>query len=226
MVYTYDPAGINELEASVSSPRLSTYVRRSEGGSKEAALKLYLWNAQISAKFHFPLQIAEITLRNALHRELTTAYGPDWHAAADLPLQQPEKSKISRAEKDIRRKGRSLTSDRVVAALSFGFWTTLIGKGNRGSYHNQLWVPTLNKAFKKASVKNRSDIHSKYDQLRQLRNRIAHHEPVFSQDLEGEYRNTLDLISWHCPVTAKWVEHHCGIVDCLNKMPVIQHQTS
>ena len=86
MEYTYDHTGINKLEASVSSPRLSTYIRRSEGGSKEAALKLYLWNTQISAKFHFPLQIAEITLRNALHREMTTAYGSSWHAAVDLPL--------------------------------------------------------------------------------------------------------------------------------------------
>lgn len=223
MEYTYDHTGINKLEASVSSPRLSTYIRRSEGGSKEAALKLYLWNTQISAKFHFPLQIAEITLRNALHREMTTAYGSSWHAAVNLPLQQSEKSKISRAELDIRRKGQVLTSDRVVAALSFGFWTTLIGKGYRGSYHNQLWVPTLNKAFKKASVKNRYDIHSKYDQLRQLRNRIAHHEPIFSQDLEGKYQNTLELISWHCPATAEWVGHHCGVVDCLNEKPVIQN---
>jgi len=168
----------------------------------------------------------EITLRNALHREMTTAFGSNWHTAVNLPLLQSEKLQISRVVVDIRRKGQSLTSDRVVAALSFGFWTTLIGKGHKGSYHNQLWIPTLSRAFKKASVKNRTDIHSKYDQLRQLRNRIAHHEPVFSQDLEDKYRTALELISWHCTVTAEWVEHHCDIVDCLNERPAVKKQTS
>lgn len=222
MHYIYDPININKLDASLSSLRLSTYIRRSEDGSQEAALKLYLWNAQISAEFHFPLQIVEITLRNALHQELKAAYGPNWHTSQNLLLQQFDQNKIDRAIRDIKRKNQNLTPDRVVAALSFGFWTTLIGKGERGSYHNKLWIPTLHKAFKKASTKKRSDIHSKYDQLRQLRNRIAHHEPIFSQDLEKNYLSMLELISWHCPETENWVKHHCRIPDCLKIKPVIR----
>ena len=219
MTYTYDSNKISGLEASLSSARLSTYIQKSGDGSKESALQLYLWNAEISAKFHFPLQIAEITLRNALHLEMTSAYGVSWPSEPSLPFHNSEKIKISKAESDIRNRRQTITPDRIVAGLTFGFWTTLIGSGRKGHYHSNLWIPTLNKAFKKASIKKRKTIHSKYDELRKLRNRIAHHEPIFAQNLENKYRTALEIIAWHCPITADWVEHHSGIVDCLDRKP-------
>jgi len=40
------------------------------------------------------------------------------------------------------------------------------------------------------------------EKLRQLRNRVAHHEPIFHLDLLSAYKNIFDACSLLCPATA------------------------
>ncbi|WP_216644572.1 hypothetical protein [Candidatus Thiodictyon syntrophicum] len=37
---------------------------------------------------------------------------------------------------------------------------------------------------------------------RTLRNRIAHHEPIFTRHLEADYRSLVNVTGWICPTTA------------------------
>ena len=69
---------LDELEASFSPERLRTYLTAAEGDRKRA-LQLYTWNTKISAAFYGPLQGLEITLRNAIHRQLTRCYSAAWY---------------------------------------------------------------------------------------------------------------------------------------------------
>ena len=69
---------LDDLEASFSPDRLSTYLTAA-GGERERALQLYTRNTQLSAAFYGPLQGLEIALRNALHRQLTRLYGAAWY---------------------------------------------------------------------------------------------------------------------------------------------------
>lgn len=54
-------------------------------------------------------------------------------------LKYPLPEKLHDAKDSMMRQGKLLTSGRVVAELSFGFWTALIGR----KYEKRLWVPCL-----------------------------------------------------------------------------------
>ena len=65
-----------DLVAALSPERMSTY-QRAVRGDREKALRLYTWNTAISAAFYGPLQGLEVTLRNAMHRQLAGCYGAE-----------------------------------------------------------------------------------------------------------------------------------------------------
>ena len=48
-------------------------------------------------------------------------------------------------------------------------------------------------------------IFSDLDQIRKLRNRIAHHEPIFTRNLDDDFKKIADLVKFRCPVTARWL---------------------
>jgi len=54
-----------------------------------------------------------------------------------------------------------------------------------------------------ASLRNR--IYQDLDVLRHLRNRLAHHEPVFTRNLLDDLARTLDLIELRSRSTSDWV---------------------
>ncbi|ODT25959.1 hypothetical protein [Microbacterium sp. SCN 69-37] len=54
--------------------RFGTYATAT-GGDIERALRLYLWNVQLSSAFHASLGLLEVLLRNAIDRELR-----EWNA--------------------------------------------------------------------------------------------------------------------------------------------------
>jgi hypothetical protein len=49
-------------------------------------------------------------------------------------------------------------------------------------------------------------IYTELEQLRKLRNRIAHHEPIFQRNLSDDLQKAHDLIAFRCPVTAQWMD--------------------
>ena len=61
---------MHELIAAFSPERMGTYHEAVSGDHDKAAL-LYVWNAKVGAAFYGPLQAVEVTLRNAMHRELS-----------------------------------------------------------------------------------------------------------------------------------------------------------
>jgi hypothetical protein len=54
----------------------------------------------------------------------------------------------------------------------------------------------------------RKDAHRALEDLRSLRNRIAHHEPILQRPLPQEHGSILTTIAWLCRATATWVGHH------------------
>lgn len=82
----------------------------------------------------------------------------------------------------------------------------------------RLWRPVLHKAFPHAKLP-RKDVHNPLDQLRLLRNRIAHHEPIFQRPLADDYQSILLILSWICPDTAAWITHHSTVPAILAARP-------
>ena len=215
--FSYNPDIIQALETALSAERLTAYLRVT-GGDKERALCLYLWNTEISTTFYGPLQGLEVALRNALHRELSRVCGTSWYDVPAMPLASHAQDLIREAKTAIARSRKPVIPPRVVAALSFGFWVSLLGPGPSGLYEMRLWRPILHKAFPHAKLA-RKDVHHPLDQLRLLRNRIAHHEPIFTRPLADDYQSILQILAWIYTDTATWIGHHSTVPAVLAARP-------
>jgi hypothetical protein len=212
---------ISALETSLSPERMATYFTAT-GGDPEKAFYLYTWNTAVSAAFYGPLQGLEVALRNAMHRELAIVYGQDWYDNPKCQLDAKGHERVNSAKRDLEKGDYRIDPPHVVAALSFGFWVSLLGSGGRvgefgsprANYEMVLWRPALYRAFSKIR-RSRSNIHRPLDFLRILRNRIAHHEPIFTRHLAADHASILEVTGWICPETRDWIEHHSRVPEIL-----------
>jgi hypothetical protein len=69
----------------------------------------------------------ELLPRNELHNALTSLHGPTWFDRPGL-LQPDLLRKVAAVKSNLTRAGRPLDPGRIVAELSFGFWTQLYGR--------------------------------------------------------------------------------------------------
>lgn len=211
------PSLASQLARSVSADRLHTYLTAA-GFDEDRALRLYLWNIQIGEAFHLPIQGVEVGLRNAVSDGFGLKYGTQWwadtrfltiaghHARAD----------IDTAKRRIASRGKPITTPQIVANLSFGLWTALLAP----SFNPHVWSAYLASAFPALPPgTSRRDIHQRAGRIGQLRNRIAHHEPIFRMNLSEEYRATMELLTWICPVKAAWLRPHCRVPALLRVKP-------
>ena len=65
------------MVSTISRERFSTYLTGA-GHDESRALALYLWNAQVGAAFHIPLQAVEVALRNSVNHALVAKFGAEW----------------------------------------------------------------------------------------------------------------------------------------------------
>ena len=212
---------LDALEASLSPERFATYLAAT-GGDRAEALRLYTWNTALSAAFYGPLQGLEVAVRNAMHLELSARYGPAWYDNPQAGLDAGALDRV-RAGKDELRRGRYVVdTPHLVAALPFGFWVSLLGRGGRGpipgtpkrDYDMTLWRPALHRAFPTARLR-RTDAHSRLDYLRTFRNRIAHHEPIFSRHLTADHDSILLVTGWISVAARDWIAHHSRVPGLL-----------
>jgi hypothetical protein len=204
--FDYTPANLAELELQLSSDRLQPY-RKSVGGDSERAIRLYDQNILLAESLYGILQGLEIALRNSIHVQLSASFGrPDWWNAVQL---KPEQAMMLRcAEESLQRAGKPLEASRIVAELSFGFWT-----GLTGPRYSDLWRDHLVKIFPRRPVQ-RNEVQIRLNSIRKLRNRIAHHEPVlFSGKLLRYVNQIFDTLSWISPVTARWVRSNSSFEE-------------
>ena len=214
---------VREFAESVSADRLTKYLEQT-GGDQTKALQTYTWNTQISAAFYGPLQGLEVALRNAMHRELSRRFGAGWFDNEEAGLDVGAREQIAKAQGDLERRGQGVEASDIVAALSFGFWVSLLrkggdlGTGHKADYDKTLWLTALRMAFLPAAAGGklqRRQAHKTLNYLNNFRNRIAHHEPVFHRDLARDHKRILEVAGWISPVTAAWIYHHSRVPELL-----------
>lgn len=192
------------LENLLSEARLGPYVAATDG-SLTGALRLYDWNARVSSAFHEELHYVEVGLRNAMDRQLTAwsaALGAQssWYSDPRVPLVPPTRAKVAIARTNATRGGQPELHGKVVAELMLGFWWSLLSD----DYNRRLWQPCLRFAFD--GPVRRTRLHAELDELRRLRNRIAHHEPVHGRDLEADHQRVLDVAGRISPQLSARIE--------------------
>ena len=219
-IFQYNAATLSQIEGWLSRDRLTRYLGAT-GGDLESAVKNHVYNTALSSAFFGPIQVLEVALRNAFHRELTSAFGAAWYDEATFRVSPEITRSIDDAKEALNNHRLPSDAPHIVAALHFGFWTTLLA----GRYEHQIWTPALNKAFPNyravmGKPAKRSIISGQIDYLRGLRNRIAHHEPIFHRDLLADYRTLLRVASWLSSELDKWIDYHSRILAVLPRREV------
>lgn len=207
------PVPVGMLFRLLSTERMATYAAEC-AEDMEQALRLYAWNTAVSAALWGSFNILEVTLRNAVDRQLAELAGrTDWWRGENLLRDQE-----SRIAQDAVRAAKRTHSDleiqpgHTVAELTLGFWVGLLA--NR--YHQRLWVPALHRAFPYWH-ETRRELHRRLESLRKLRNRVAHHEPIFARKLVVDHDQLLEVLEGIAPEAAAWVRQNSRVPDVLSR---------
>ncbi|MFD9664873.1 hypothetical protein ACFWAY_25155 [Rhodococcus sp. NPDC059968] len=190
----------------LSAPRSSTYVAAT-GGDTTKAVDLYGWNARISAALMLPSHFAEVSTRNAVSDALSTVYGPQW--PWDNTFEQSLPSPNGRPfnpQRDLREtRRREPTTGKVIAELKFAFWQGMFTARHDVRIWNHQILTLFPNASGMTAEQLRRRIYDDLEAIRKLRNRIAHHEPIFSRNLGDDLMRILELIELRSTPTADWV---------------------
>jgi hypothetical protein len=200
----------HQVEALFSTERLAAYAVAQGGVAPDpcATLARYLLNMALCESLYSPLQIGEIALRNAIHSHLTHLFGrEDWYDAPRFQLTPWATDEVSKAKGKIAKTRKPVTAGRVVAELQFGFWTSLF------EAHYEQRTPFLPGGIKAVfrhlpkSLHHRKDRKNDLENIRQLRNRVFHHERIVHwQDLDARHERLLEVIGWISPALRQMAE--------------------
>lgn len=194
---------------------MARYLREANGDHSQA-LTLYAWNANLSGALFELLHYSEIVLRNSMQLELARAaqnsqVQAPWY---DQPwLLEPEKARVAEAKERVAE-AHEITEGRVVAELPFGFWCALLSR----HYDATLWRTILYRAFP-FSDRKRSTVVAAVERCRLLRNRIAHHEPVYERNHNDDQDTALTIVGWVSPEARDWVHSKSRVADILRHRP-------
>jgi hypothetical protein len=215
---------LQSISSSISLPRFNTYLKAA-GFDVTAAINLYRWNAFVGECLHFPLQATEITLRNAVSTSLKTLYGQDWFKNDSFTsiLNHERTEDLRVALTRLNRRAKGFSCDDVTAALSFGFWAYML----EPRYYQAVWRSELRRAFpglpKGRALKS---VHLRAKDVREVRNRVAHHEPLIGRDLSRDHTDMLEFLTWLCPEKADWAARQSYVQSAIRQRPQIVKASS
>lgn len=216
---TSPPPSFYALVRSVlSGDRLDAYRRPGDASGLDAIAR-YLWNVALCEALYPTLDALEVGLRNNLHDELSALYGPSWFTWPGL-LRPSEAQRVTEVLATLGRQRKPLTAGRVIAELTFGFWTSLCDR----AYERPLWQPLWRRRTVLPHLprryRTRQHVSAHLNGIRLLRNRVFHYEPVWHWgDLAQRHQDILVAISWVSPILA-------AIVAPLDRFPLVYAQGS
>ncbi|WP_232487302.1 hypothetical protein [Azotobacter chroococcum] len=216
-------ADIQAIERVITRQRLSTYAGALGMRNARRTLDLYAWNAQVAGAFMLPQQICEVAIRNAAGEVLEAVYGHQWPWALGFERSLPDPKFGFSLRKELssaRGKAPAGNTNKVIPELKFAFW----GKLFTQRFDSRLWLPHLRGAFHGLPAglpvqQCRQMIYEELDKVRGLRNRIAHHEPIFQRNLAADYARIARLVGWRCPRTAAWMDEVETVRELLGARP-------
>lgn len=203
------PQDIQEVAQAISHTRLGSYKRYFQANTDLEALGLYQWNEDLREAFARTTDLIEVILRNQFHAALSQRYGQqgsaesrDWYSYLNLPQKSSDKVReithiCSRGTWRPRRPTR--TPDDVVSNLTFGFWPRLLDVSSDTTQAAVPWdsiIPDILPGHRQRAAsywrpQARQDaFFARMDLCNDLRNRIAHLEPIWKLGpLKEEARN-------------------------------------
>lgn len=188
-----------QLFKALSHERLTAYQNRVTDNGQLNLFSHYAWNMALSESLYPVLQALEITLRNAIYDAARDHFKrDDWFNDRAIIYYHFNTLSIAKAKDTLRRKRKPLDPGRIIAELTFGFWTSLFDR----RYEQILWHKIIKTTFPHMprTIRTRQNLSQRFNKIRNLRNRVFHHEPIwYWRDLQQQHQDILDVLGWVSP---------------------------
>ena len=187
----------NKLKNFLSSSKLKPYLDIEK--DQEKAIKLFVYNLKLSSELYKLIHVFELSTRNIFDIFLSKRYDRNWINRNDLLTGNNGKNNkliidISNAKNNCKNKKNK---DDIISNLSLGFWVNLLSSSN----NDKIWQPSLRKMF---FGYNRNEIHDIFMNIKDIRNRIAHHETIFNKKIDKTKSNILLILKIYSNDLYKW----------------------
>lgn len=175
-------------------------------------MTLYRKNLKLSQEMFTIISCFEIALRNAIDKHYVHSFGTNWllDSISNGGIFDNQNCRFTKsAIEDARRKlqqHQHLTPNKLVAELGFGFWRYLFARHQyRVAGNTLLRIMPAKPRSTPTNQYNHTYVFRTLAQINDLRNRIAHHEPIcFSQghsikdtrNVRVTYNQIIQLFQW------------------------------
>ena len=200
-----------EFEDIISAERMKRYVKACEGNVQKGKT-LYRYNLLISSEMLKIISCFEVALRNRINLTLVPHLGNDWLRDSCLPGGVFDNPRTHGTQKIIGKayyglvENGTYSSTKLMAEMEFGIWKYMYsGPQYAATGQHLLSVFPLKPRSTPALQIDNKYIFNELDHINQLRNRIAHHEPIcFTAGvpiksvsyINAEYQRILKLFDW------------------------------
>lgn len=201
------PNIMNEIKSTLSPNRIERYMKEAKY-DVNVALRLYIWNIRLCEAAYLVLQIAEVSYRNYAHKAVRLKY-KDWYKDNSLSgmLKDHLSAELKRSMET--NKNKNDAEDRIVASLSMGFWHNITSNKFRGHFFDKNSLPMIAK------------LHEDFNTVRNLRNRVAHHKPIFDKRPKSGHDKALKIIKQINPSTWFLAKELSNFDRVLGRKPAI-----
>ena len=182
-----------EFEKVISSARMSRYLIAC-GGNTQKAMVLYRYNLRLSQELFTVISCFEVALRNAINDKCILNLGDEWLHNGVSRGGIFDNLNCSLTSKNINEAITKLhhnySHNKLVAELGFGFWRFIFAKHQYKATGRNLLAVFPNKPTSTPTMQyNHTYIFNELTKINDLRNRIAHHEPICFQ-ISHSVKNT------------------------------------
>lgn len=220
-IFLHDESLRRNFIRSLSIERFATYTRLAHSDELRS-IRLYKWNVDLAQALWPTLQAWEVCLRNRLNDFLCWKYSNNaWpydtvKAVRQLKANDQRRLKEARERQERKRHVRQAPLGAIVADLSPGFWVSLLS----GAYDVPfVWRANLGRIFPNEPTMARRAAWKFCNDLLDLRNRIAHHEPILHLPLEQRYADLDRIIAAMCSGTSAYCQSFCSFQEMLARRP-------
>lgn len=178
-----------QIEHLFSTPRVGKYFEYANTRGLEP-WGLYCDNLRRSASWWTQIAMIEVAVRNKVDQALAHKYADRFwfdNLAFSADLSKTVYVKFAR-DLDHGRREINDSADAVISSLSMGFWGALL----HSNLESKLWSPAISKQFTVGT--RRHELHRAFTELRQIRNRIAHHESLL-QITNADFAKAVSIVS-------------------------------
>ena len=207
-----------------SKQRMEFYVKNF-GNNNESVIEAYECNVLLSSQLYIYLQYFEVIFRNFCNEEIIRIYKDEqWYSNRKILLDNTDKfvEKQINSAKDRIKKPNNVQQTcfkncDIISNMDLGFWVYIFA----GINENKIWQPCFRDTFNKHNLK-RNRIWHTLDDIRFIRNKIAHHGCIIKYDYEKYYNNISSILNCIAPSIMDRLEHISNFKTIDNQLQLLK----